>query len=57
MQIAFLQDVQELRSAIDSYVNPFVEEGSDLLILNTYKITDRSLVHSLYGIEKLDASK
>ena len=39
--------------AIDGYGNPFLEESSDLLILDKHKITDRSIVNSLHGIEKL----
>ena len=49
----FLQDVQAIRSAIDGYDNPFLEESGELLILDTHKTTDRSIVDSLYGMEKL----
>jgi len=42
-----------LVETIDSYRNPFEEETSDLLVLDTRDIVDSKISHSIHDMEKV----
>jgi len=53
VQKTFLEDVKALKSTFDEYGNPFLETGSELLVLDTHDIAEKSVVDTLYHIEEL----
>ena len=53
----FLQDVMSLKSAISEYGNPFLEISSDLIVLDTRGIAEKSVIENVYRIEALDCQQ
>ena len=53
MQKAFERDVRSLVSTIEEMGNPFTEDSSDLLTLDSRDITDAAVIDTVRQIEKL----
>ena len=51
VQKIFMSDVMSVKSAIGEYANPFLETGSDILVLNTRDIVEKSVVYNVYRME------
>ena len=51
VQKIFMQDVMSVKSAIDEYGNPFLETSSDILVLDTRDIVEKSDVYNVYRTE------
>ena len=52
-QMAFAQDVKALTGAIEDMGNPFCENSSDLLVLDTRDLADAAVINTVNQIEKL----
>ena len=52
-QVSFAQDVQSLTDIIEQMGNPFTENSSDLIILDTRDIADPAIIERVHQIEKL----
>ena len=52
-QTSFARDMNALVETIDSYRNPFEEETSDLLVLDTRDIVDSKISQSIHDMEKV----
>ena len=52
-QMAFAQDVKALTGAIEDMDNPFCENSSDLLVLDTRDLADAAVINTVNQIEKL----
>jgi len=52
-QMSFARDMNALVEIIDSYGNPFEEETSDLLVLDTRDIVDSKISQSIRDMEKI----
>ena len=46
-----MQDVMSVKSAIGEYGNPFLETSSDILVLDTRDIVEKSGVYNVYRME------
>ena len=53
VQVSFAQDVQSLTDIIEQTGNPFAENSSDLIILDTIDIADPAIIERVHQIEKL----
>ena len=53
IQAAFAKDVRSLVSAIEDLGNPFEEESTDLLVLDTKEITDHISVEAVQNAQKI----
>ena len=53
VQVAFAHDVKSLTDVIDDMGNPFSENSSDLLVLDTRDIADPAIIDSIRQVEKL----
>ena len=51
VQKIFLSDVRSVKSAIGEYGNPFLETSSDILVLDTRDIVEKSGVYNVYRME------
>ena len=52
-QTSFARDMNALVDTIDSYGNPFEEETSDLLVLDSRDTVDSKISQSIYNMEKI----
>ena len=53
VQKIFLQDVMSLKSANGEYGNPFLETSTDILVLDTRDIVEKSIIANVYRIKAL----
>ena len=53
VQKIFLQYVMSLKSAIGEYGNPLLETSTDILVLDTRDIVEKSVITNVYRIETL----
>ena len=53
VQKIFLQYVMSLKSAIGECDNPFLETSTDILVLDTRDIVEKSVIANVYRIEAL----
>ncbi len=53
-QTSFARDVKALVETIDNYGNPFKEETSELLVLDTRDVVDPRISKSIRNMEKID---
>ena len=53
IQAAFAKDVQSLVSTIEDLGNPFEEESTDLLVLDTKEITDHASVEAVQNVRRI----
>ena len=53
VQVSFAQDVQSLTDIIEQVGNPFTENSSDLIVLDTRDIADPAIIELVSQIEKL----
>ena len=57
VQVALGQDVQSLTDIIEQMGNPFTENSSDLIILDTRDIADTAIIERVCQIEKLGTDR
>ena len=57
VQVSFAQDVQSLTDIIEQMGNPFTENSSDLIILDTRDIADPAIIECVRQIEKLGTDR
>ena len=57
VQVSFAQDVQSLSDIIEQMGNPFTENSSDLIILDTRDIADPAIIECVLQIEKLGTDR
>ena len=57
VQVSFVRDVQSLTDTIEQMGNPFTENSSDMIILNTRDIADPAIIERVCQIEKLGTDR
>ena len=57
VQVSFAQDVQSLTDIIEQVGNPFTENSSDLIVLDTRDIADPAIIELVRQIEKLGTDR
>ena len=57
IQVSFAQDVRSLTDVIEQMGNPFTENSSDLIILDTRDIANPAIIERVRQIEKLGTDR
>ena len=57
VQVSFAEDVQSLTDIIEQMGNPFTENSSDLIVLDTRDIADPAIIEHVRQIEKLGTDR
>ncbi len=57
VQASFAKDVRSLVSAFEDLGNPFEEESTDLLVLDTKEIADLTAVKTVQNVKKIGQDK
>ena len=53
LQVKFIENVKQLVSVFEELGNPFLEEGKDLIVLDTHEVVGVEVVKTVETIERL----